>query len=102
MPFLISLTFDDRKCASAPIQVDVRIDFSSFKNLLSSSIFPLSQVDSSWAKLKNMVKPPAVGELVAHRMYAELLTTVRNSQVPAVRGCLLESGIDPESANQME
>ena len=42
LPFVISLTFNDRKCASAPIQVDVRINVSSFKNLLSSSISPFT------------------------------------------------------------
>jgi hypothetical protein len=76
------------------------MDFSSFKNLMPQPPSPVPV--ESWAELKNMIKPPMGDELVAHRMYAGLLGTIRNAQVPAVRGYLLDSGIGLEVANQME
>lgn len=70
----------------------VGMDFDSFKTAMSME----------GNELENIVQPPVGDELVAHRMYAGLLGTIRNAQVPALRGYLLESGLGLEVANQME
>jgi len=77
------------------------MDFNSFRNIVDQTPPSFSSVES-WAELKNMIQPPTGDKLVAHRMYAGLLGSIREAQVPAVRGYLLESGIGLEVANQME
>jgi hypothetical protein len=71
------------------------MDFDTFRSTLN-------ETDNDYEDLKDALKAPTGDELIAHKMYAGLLGSPTNVTVPSIRGYLLEQGINPDVANQME
>lgn len=75
----------------------VNMNFLEFQNVL-----PSSRSDANTSSLSDL-KAPVGEELVAYQMYAGMLgSALQNNPVPPIRGYILENGLHPQVAYEME